>query len=78
MEYETQSKKVCLLYFVLYDLICNLIIFFFPLFSRDLQQALILLRRFPNMDIDALKEKYPSVDVEKVKRYKRAQGHFVS
>ncbi|KAL2713451.1 hypothetical protein V1478_017149 [Vespula squamosa] len=46
--------------------------------NRDFQQASVLFRRFPNMDINALKEKYPSVDIEKLKRYKKTQGHFVS
>lgn len=44
--------------------------------TRELNQAKLLLRRFPNLDMNALKEKYPSVDVEKAKHSKRARGHF--
>lgn len=36
-----------------------------------------LLRRFPNMDMEALKEQYPDVDIEKCKANPRARGHFV-
>lgn len=44
--------------------------------NRELNQTMLLLRRFPNLDINALKEKYPSVDIEKAKRSQKAQGHF--
>ncbi|XP_015182904.1 PREDICTED: 39S ribosomal protein L47, mitochondrial [Polistes dominula] len=44
--------------------------------NREFNQAMVLLRRFPNLDIEALKEKYPSVDIEKAKRRRKAQGHF--
>ncbi|KAI4500447.1 hypothetical protein M0802_004409 [Mischocyttarus mexicanus] len=44
--------------------------------NREFQQALVLLRRFPNLDLNALKEKYPSVDIERAKRFKKAIGHF--
>lgn len=46
-------------------------------FSHNQTQVQLLLRRFPNMDIEALKLKYPDVDLEKVKKYHRSQGHYV-
>ncbi|KAL1116769.1 hypothetical protein AAG570_005241 [Ranatra chinensis] len=44
---------------------------------RDRNHVLGLLRRFPDMDMEALKEQYPTVDIERVKRWKKATGHFV-
>ncbi|KAK2581581.1 hypothetical protein KPH14_002090 [Odynerus spinipes] len=45
--------------------------------NRDTKHAITLMRRFPNLDIEALKEKYPLADIEKAKHHKKAQGHFV-
>ncbi|XP_034945474.1 39S ribosomal protein L47, mitochondrial [Chelonus insularis] len=35
-----------------------------------------ILRRFPNVDEEALKAKYPDVDIEKMKRIRRSRGHW--
>ncbi|KZC08750.1 PREDICTED: 39S ribosomal protein L47, mitochondrial [Dufourea novaeangliae] len=35
-----------------------------------------MMRTFPNLDLEAVKEKYPLADIEKVKSWKRAIGHF--
>lgn len=34
-----------------------------------------LLKRFPNLDMVALKEKYPDVEVEKLFYHKKTLGH---
>ncbi|XP_046669686.1 39S ribosomal protein L47, mitochondrial [Homalodisca vitripennis] len=36
-----------------------------------------LMRRFPNLDLEAIKEKYPDVDIEKIKNSDEARGHWV-
>lgn len=52
----------------------NCIIFFF---SRDKNHVMHLMKRYPNMDMDTLKEQYPSVNIEKVKNYSKIRGHYV-
>jgi len=37
----------------------------------------MLIRKFPNLDLKAVKEQFPDVDIEKVKTSKRARGHIV-
>ena len=39
------------------------------------REAIGLLKRFPNLDMEALQEKYPDVNVEKLKFNKRTRGH---
>ncbi len=39
------------------------------------REAIALLKRFPNLDMEALQEKYPDVNVEKLKFNKRTRGH---
>ncbi len=43
---------------------------------RDFNHVAGLFKRFPNMDITALKQQYPDVDIEKAKNSKRARGHY--
>nr|AEE61946.1 unknown [Dendroctonus ponderosae] len=43
---------------------------------RNFNHVIGLLNRFPNMDMEALKEKYPDVDIEKAKRSRKYGGHF--
>lgn len=45
--------------------------------NRDFNHVQHLLKRFPNMDMEALKAEYPDVDIEKAKRTKKARGHFM-
>ncbi|KAJ8980204.1 hypothetical protein NQ317_002217 [Molorchus minor] len=44
---------------------------------RDFNHVIGLLKRFPNMDMVALKEQYPDVDLERAKRSLKCRGHFV-
>ncbi|KAI4465219.1 ribosomal protein l47 mitochondrial-related [Holotrichia oblita] len=44
---------------------------------RNFNHVCGLLKRFPNMDMEALKQQYPDVDIEKAKNCKRSRGHFV-
>ncbi|VVC93516.1 unnamed protein product [Leptidea sinapis] len=43
--------------------------------NRDYNHVQQLLKRFPDMDMEALKAEYPNVDIEKAKRTKKARGH---
>lgn len=45
--------------------------------TRDRNHVAMLIRKFPNLDLEAVKEKFPNVDVERVKTSKRARGHIV-
>lgn len=36
-----------------------------------------ILRRFPNVDIEAVREKYPDVDVDKARKCRRSTPHTV-
>ncbi|XP_050428636.1 39S ribosomal protein L47, mitochondrial [Adelges cooleyi] len=45
--------------------------------NRDKNHVMHLMKRFPNMDMEAVKQQYPSVDIEKIKNYKKARGHYV-
>lgn len=35
-----------------------------------------LLRRYPNLSKDLLRQKYPSVDIDKLVRDDKIRGHF--
>lgn len=37
--------------------------------------VLELMKRFPNVDLQLLQEKYPELDIEKLSKTKEAQGH---
>lgn len=37
----------------------------------------MLIRKFPNLNLETVKEQFPNVDVEAVKASKRARGHTV-
>ncbi|XP_026671124.1 39S ribosomal protein L47, mitochondrial [Ceratina calcarata] len=45
--------------------------------NREMGKVCTLLRTFPNLDLEAVKEKYPSVDLEKAKKSRKIDGHFV-
>ncbi|KAI5645252.1 mitochondrial 39-S ribosomal protein l47 (MRP-L47) domain-containing protein [Phthorimaea operculella] len=45
--------------------------------NRDYNHVQGLLKRFPNLDLEAVKEQYPDVDIEKAMRTKKARGHFM-
>ncbi|KAL1497159.1 hypothetical protein ABEB36_008164 [Hypothenemus hampei] len=44
--------------------------------TRDFNHVIGLLNRFPNMDMEALKQQYPDVDIERAKRSRKYGGHF--
>lgn len=50
------------------------IIFFF---RRERNRVAMLIRKFPNLDLEAVKEQFPDVDIKAVKETKRARGHIV-
>ncbi|RZC43254.1 39S ribosomal protein L47, mitochondrial, partial [Asbolus verrucosus] len=45
--------------------------------KRNFNHVIGLLNRFPNMDMEALQEQYPDVDIEKAKASHKCRGHFV-
>ncbi|XP_032672799.1 39S ribosomal protein L47, mitochondrial [Odontomachus brunneus] len=45
--------------------------------NREIRRATVLLRRFPNMNLEALKKQYPNVNVEKTKIFDGARSHTV-
>lgn len=45
--------------------------------TRDFNHVIGHLKRFPDMDMEALKEQYPDVDIEKAKNSRKCRGHFV-
>lgn len=68
----------------MYILIFSNVNFYWPennhniYFNRSSEtRAKGILRRFPNVNMDALKARYPLVDVEKIKNHKEARGHFL-
>lgn len=44
-------------------------------FRRDFKTVCGIFKRFPNVDVEALKEEYPNVDIEKAREHKLARGH---
>ena len=49
--------------------------FIFSCFSRERNHVMGLVKRFPDLDLEAVKEKYPSVDIEKILTNKKTRGH---
>ncbi|VVC44192.1 Ribosomal protein L47, mitochondrial [Cinara cedri] len=45
--------------------------------NRDRNHVMHLMKRFPNLDMDAVKQQYPTVDIEKIKNYHKVRGHYV-
>ncbi|CAG9853880.1 unnamed protein product [Phyllotreta striolata] len=44
--------------------------------ARDFNHVIGLLNRFPNMDMEVLKQHYPDVDIKKAKNSRKYGGHF--
>lgn len=44
--------------------------------NRNKNHVQQLLKRFPDIDMDLLKQQYPDVDIEKAKRSKKSRGHY--
>ncbi|KOC68878.1 39S ribosomal protein L47, mitochondrial [Habropoda laboriosa] len=49
---------------------------FLRLYREKLWNGKRKLRIFPNLDMEAVKEKYPLADLEKLKRFNKAEGYF--
>ncbi|KAF7994837.1 hypothetical protein HCN44_004309 [Aphidius gifuensis] len=45
--------------------------------QREQNAVKLILQQNKDVDMDAIKEKYPSVDLERLKHTKYAQGHFI-
>ncbi|XP_043507359.1 39S ribosomal protein L47, mitochondrial isoform X1 [Frieseomelitta varia] len=45
--------------------------------NRQINRVATLMRIFPNLDMEAVKEQYPLADIEKVKKLRKTDGHFV-
>lgn len=45
--------------------------------TRMRNHVYMLLRRFPDMDMDVLQQKYPEVNVRALRHHKRARGHHL-
>uniref|UniRef100_A0A0A9W606 Large ribosomal subunit protein uL29m n=1 Tax=Lygus hesperus TaxID=30085 RepID=A0A0A9W606_LYGHE len=45
--------------------------------NRNTRHVMQLYKRFPDLDEEALQAEYPDVDLERVKRWHGAQGHFM-
>lgn len=43
--------------------------------SRERNHVIGLMKRFPNLDFEAVKEQFPSVDIEKIRYQKKTRGH---
>nr|CAG4648876.1 EOG090X0DBE [Polyphemus pediculus] len=43
--------------------------------NKQTRDAMGLLKRFPHLDLEALQEKYPDIEVEKLKLQKKTVGH---
>ncbi|EZA48176.1 39S ribosomal protein L47, mitochondrial [Ooceraea biroi] len=44
--------------------------------NREKRRVAVILRRFPNVDLEALKEQFPNVDIKAAKASKVARGHY--
>lgn len=44
--------------------------------NRDYNHVQHLFKRFPNMDIEAVKAEYPNVNVERARQSRKARGHY--
>lgn len=45
--------------------------------NRQNNQVAVLMRIFPNLDLEAVKEKYPDANIDKLKCSRKTDGHFV-
>ncbi|KDR19128.1 39S ribosomal protein L47, mitochondrial [Zootermopsis nevadensis] len=43
--------------------------------NRERNHVIGLMKRFPNLDFEAVKEQFPSVDIEKIRYQKKTRGH---
>lgn len=45
--------------------------------NRERNRVSVLLRKFPQLDIEALQEQYPTVDIRKARESRKSDGHYV-
>ncbi|XP_014243007.1 39S ribosomal protein L47, mitochondrial [Cimex lectularius] len=45
--------------------------------NRERKHVMQILKRYPDADLEAIKFEYPSVDIEKVKCWRKVKGHHV-
>lgn len=43
--------------------------------NRERNHVMGLMKRFPNLDLEAVKQQFPSVDIEKIRYHKKTRGH---
>ncbi|XP_069695308.1 large ribosomal subunit protein uL29m isoform X2 [Periplaneta americana] len=43
--------------------------------NRERNHVMGLMKRFPNLDVEAVKKQFPSVDIEKIRYHKKTRGH---
>lgn len=46
------------------------------IFSRDRKTVEELMKRFPNIDLKLLQERYPDLDIEKISKSEDARGSY--
>jgi len=44
-------------------------------YSRERNHVVGLMKRFPNLDLEAVKQQFPSVDIDKIRYNKKTRGH---
>ncbi|XP_053970314.1 39S ribosomal protein L47, mitochondrial [Hylaeus volcanicus] len=44
--------------------------------NRETNRVGVLMRMFPNLDLEAAKEQYPGADIEKLMKMRKVDGHF--
>lgn len=49
--------------------------YFLYLIRRQKQEAMMLLKMFPKLDMEALQAKYPDIDINKLKVNKKTLGN---
>ena len=49
--------------------------YFLYLIRRQKQEAMMLLKMFPKLDMEALQAKYPDIDINKLKVQKKTLGN---
>jgi len=45
--------------------------------SRSRNEVMMILRRNPNFDLDALRRQFPDVNVDKLRNEDKIRGHYV-
>jgi large subunit ribosomal protein L47 len=43
--------------------------------NRERNHVMGLIKMFPNLDLEAVKQQFPSVDIDKIRDHKKTRGH---